>query len=176
MSGCNHIFRVYDEIDSWTPLERERCLIHILCSDKHVKPHLYVDDYSLDEIEAMFPNVYAYLKKHENVLRLRKIKKITNHNWYKWGAIRNWEKMIKPKNENYIYVKNKSRQKNPFWIGKSGFYDGSIIALCPRNKNITLEQHVKILNSCDGEYRRRNILTNTKYSFTQSMVTKIPLI
>ena len=88
VSGCNKVFRVPEQIlNRWTDIEKDNCIIPVLCSDKKIRPHLFVDSFFLDHIQFNFVNVYAYLREHEITLRKRKIVKITDSNWYKWGAI-----------------------------------------------------------------------------------------
>ena len=176
VSGCNKVFRLTNEdLNNLTAKERTECVIDVLCSNMNTEKHLYVDNKDVLTIEKEYPNVYTYMKTHENLLRKRKIIKITDKNWYKWGAIRNLKFMKNPTGKKYIYVKNKSRKSKPFWIGDAGYFDGSILALCPKNDTIPLEAHVDTLNSQDEEYVLRSILTNTKYSFTQSSVCGLPI-
>lgn len=176
VSGCNKVFRLANEIVSgWSLDELDACVIQVLCSDGNRHPHLYVDSFSIEYIKNHFNNVWQYLQLCEPVLRARKIVKITEKNWYKWGAIRNLKRMEQPKSCQYIYVRNKSRLTSPFWIGNSGYYDGSILALCPKNHTVNLESHLENLNNQDDEYRRRSLLTNTKYSFTQGSLVDVPL-
>ena len=77
--------------------------------------------------------------------------------------------------KSYIYVKNLSRGNDPFWIGNPGYFDGAIIALFPTNPNVPIQKHLDFLNNQPEEYRMRSILTNTKYSFTQSSLLEIPV-
>ena len=176
VSGCNEVFRLTDEdICDWSEAERASCIIDVLCSDGTVKMHLDVNGETLDAIEEKYPRVFEYLRDNEVRLRQRRIVKMTDKNWFKWGAVRNLERMTKPLTENYIYVRMKSRKSDPFWIGKAGYFDGSVIALCPKPGvgMAKMKEHVNTLNAQNDEYRRRGILSHTRYSFTQGSLNLI---
>ena len=86
-----------------------------------------------------------YMLQHKNELMQRKIKHFTESNWWEWGrAIRHIDK-------EKIYVNNKTRDMKPFFTNPSGWFDGSILALVPKNINIPVNELIDILNDTDWE-------------------------
>jgi len=83
------------------------------------------------------------LEKKE-VLKKRKIKQFNESNWWKWGREINFKE-----EEKRIYVNTKTRKENPFFINDCKKWDGSILALFPKDKNIDIEKYKDYLNSID---------------------------
>lgn len=87
-----------------------------------------------------------YLIKYKNILLNRKIKKFNESNWWEWG--RKIRHIDGPK----IYVNNKTRDLQPFFTNDSGWFDGSILALIPKENNTySIEVLIKILNNTDWD-------------------------
>ncbi len=96
-----------------------------------------------------------YLEKFKKELIKRKIKNFDENNWWKWG--RDFYKS----DDKRIYVNCKTRNKKPFFIHSSIFYDGSVLALFPYNQSNDLNELCNDLNTvnwnelgfvCDGRY------------------------
>lgn len=85
-----------------------------------------------------------YLEKHKETLMARKIRSFNENNWWEWGRrIRHIEG---PK----IYVNNKTRDMMPFFTNESGWFDGSILALVPKDTNTyDIDDLINILNATD---------------------------
>ena len=87
-----------------------------------------------------------YLLNHKTELLNRKIKKFTENNWWEWG------RKIRHIDKEKIYVNNKTRDPAPFFTNDSGWFDGSIIALIPKeNCNYTIEKLISLLNNNNWE-------------------------
>ena len=88
-------------------------------------------------------NEYTLSKK--SLLIDRKMKKFTEDNWYIWG--RDFYKSDRRR----IYVNSKTRMNNPFFINECKNYDGSILALIPKNDEVekNLEYYLDKLNKID---------------------------
>ncbi len=84
------------------------------------------------------------LKPYKEILLNRKIKKFDENNWWMWG--RNCPVNNKPR----IYVNCKTRNLKPFFIHNSFYYDGSILALFPKNK-MDINKALDFLNQIDWE-------------------------
>lgn len=157
VSGANSIF----EKDS--PIS-----IEIICSDfirtGKKRKFIFTEPYNLNEIKNIDIFLYHYLINNKKKLINRKIKKFNESNWFKWGAIRNIEKM---KQKSFcIYVNAKTREKKPFFKEKIDYFDGSVLGIFPKKK-IDLDKWVKILNSSETDFREQNLLVNNKYILTQ---------
>ncbi|WP_129408386.1 Eco57I restriction-modification methylase domain-containing protein [Marinitoga lauensis] len=88
--------------------------------------------------------VNEHIEKHKKELLKRKIRKFNENNWYKWG--RDFYISNKPR----VYVNTKTRDKKPFFIHNSIYYDGSILGIFPR-KNIDIIKFKDMLNKVDWE-------------------------
>lgn len=121
-----------------------------------------------------YNNYHIELELNKHILLQRKIRQFSENNWYMWG--RNYFHSDLPR----IYVNNKTRQKNPFFIHDCTAYDGSVLAVFPKFK-IKDKKHLQevcdFLNSidwegygfkCDGRF-----LFNQK-SLENSLIDKIP--
>lgn len=83
-----------------------------------------------------------YLKAHKEALLSRKIKKFTEKNWWEWG------RKIRHISGEKIYVNSKTRDMAPFFTNDSGWFDGSILALIPK-ETIDIDKAIKTLNDTD---------------------------
>ncbi len=97
-------------------------------------------------IKRMLYNEYhEYLDQYKVKLINRKIKKFTENNWRKWG------RGFFDSDKKRIYVNWKTRNKNPFFIYDSKYYDWSILAIFPHKENLNLEELCNDLNSINWE-------------------------
>jgi adenine-specific DNA-methyltransferase len=87
-----------------------------------------------------------YLLKNKNALIDRKIRKFNEKNWFEWGALRNVKNVNKYFNEDCIYIHTLTRKNEVAFIGKVGYFGGSLILLKPKVK-INLDLVVNYLNS-----------------------------
>ena len=103
----------------------------------------------------VYDELNDYLMGYEKELRERKIMKITDDNWWKWG--RDFYKSSRKR----IYVNSKTRNRRPFFVNDCKNYDGSILAIFPRNENINIDELCNDLNNvnwnelgfvCDGRF------------------------
>lgn len=87
-----------------------------------------------------------YLMKYKSELMSRKIKNFTENNWWEWG------RKIRHIDKEKVYVNNKTRDMAPFFTNDSGWFDGSIIALIPKeNCNYTIKELIFLLNQNNWE-------------------------
>ncbi len=112
--------------------------------------------------------IMDYLYLHKQELITRRIREFGEENWYQWGAIRNIEYM--EQGGKCIYVNNKTRADNPFFIEDIGYFDGSMIALFPK-EGVDIYEWIDVLNDAD-RMREQGFLINNKYQFTQKMLSK----
>jgi adenine-specific DNA-methyltransferase len=139
----------------------------------------YRNYYFIDHITNILDlpdDVREYFLNHKEQLINRKIKSFNEDNWWKYGAVRNKNAMTS--NTNRIYVPEKTRIANPFFVGSPNeMYCGSLLGLFPNKKGINLERAVTFLNSETFKSRLETffIKTTNKYTFTPSILGKIPL-
>lgn len=97
-----------------------------------------------------------YLEQFRERLLARGIRKFDESNWWMWG--RKHHITDAPR----IYVNAKTRRSKPFFLHKCNAYDGSILALFPKDRDMDLEKAVDLLNGsvdwqdlgfvCDGRF------------------------
>ena len=95
-----------------------------------------------------YNHLHSELEKNKNTLLQRKIKQFSESNWYLWG--RNYFDSDLPR----VYVNNKTRQKNPFFIHDCTAYDGSVLGIFPKfhiKDKKHLQEVCDFLNSIDWE-------------------------
>lgn len=113
-----------------------------------------VDDGGLRRM--IYNQPHPALEPHRERLLNRKVKRFNENNWWTWG--RNHHQSDRPR----IYVNGKTRRPQPFFLNDCKNYDGSILALLPRNPGMDLDAALKMLNTdvdwsdlgfvCDGRF------------------------
>lgn len=94
------------------------------------------------ETRRMLYNVHhPDLVEHKAQLLTRRIKTFDEGNWWKWG--RAYHDSESPR----IYVNAKTRRQQPFFIHECTAYDGSVLALFPKNRGIDLVRATSLLNT-----------------------------
>ncbi len=103
----------------------------------------------------IYNTINQYIIDYKDILLKRGIKKFDEANWWQWGR----NHYIS--NEKRIYVNAKTRNKNPFFIHNCKNYDGSVLAIFPKNQNVNIKEVCKELNKinwfelgfvCDGRF------------------------
>ena len=87
-----------------------------------------------------------YLLSHKKILLERGIKKFNEKNWFEWGAPRNIKIIEKNIGIDCIYVYNLTRNQTIAFIGKVGYFGGSLLMLKPKKK-CDLKKIVNFLNT-----------------------------
>ncbi len=98
---------------------------------------------------------HHYLTPFKEQLLSRRIKKFDESNWWMWG------RSHYQSSEKRIYVNCKTRMRRPFFLHECNDYDGSVLAIFPKNQRISLQLLCDALNDvnwaelgfmCDGRY------------------------
>ena len=99
----------------------------------------------------------------------RKIKKFDDSNWWMWG--RDFYKSDRRR----IYVNAKTRNTNPFFIHECKNYDGSVLALIPKNDEVesNIDNYLIKLNQID--WSSLGFKVGGRYMFTQKTLENITL-
>jgi adenine-specific DNA-methyltransferase len=93
--------------------------------------------------KMIFNEKSDYLNAFKDILIKRRIKKFDENNWWKWGRLHYQS------DEKRIYVNCKTRNKEPFFLHPSNYYDGSILAVFPKNQKLDLNTLCAKLNKVD---------------------------
>lgn len=120
------------------------------------------------DLKRMFYNVKSeYLEQYKERLINRKIKSFNENNWWQWG------RGLYESSEKRIYVNCKTRDKNPFFTHECKYYDGSVLAIFPKN-NINIDESIELLNNVD--WNELGFLVGGRLCFTQKSLenTNLP--
>ena len=104
----------------------------------------------------IFATPHPHLEAHKERLLARRVRHFDESNWWHWGRMHHVSDAPR------IYVNAKTRREQPFFLHASTHYDGSILALFPRVKDLPLSIAVNMLNEqvdwdelgfvCDGRF------------------------
>jgi adenine-specific DNA-methyltransferase len=86
---------------------------------------------------------HAHLAAHKDGLLARRIRRFNESNWWHWG--RDHHKSDAPR----IYVNCKTRQAKPFFVHDCKDYDGSVLAIFPRDARVDVQHAADLLNAVD---------------------------
>ena len=110
-----------------------------------------------------------YMISKKDLVMNRKIKKFDDSNWWMWG--RDFYKSDRRR----IYVNAKTRNANPFFTHECKNYDGSVLALIPKNDMVEekIEEYLDKLNKID--WSSLGFKVGGRYMFTQKTLENIIL-
>lgn len=107
------------------------------------------------------------LAEYKEILISRKIRNFTEHDWWNWG--RGFPDNKLPR----IYVNGKTRNPNPFFNSECTNFDGAVLAIFPRNREIDLKEFAEELNSLD--WQKYGFLCDGRFLFSQRSLENCPL-
>lgn len=155
ISGKDNVFR-HDKLGTHSFLSR---------GGKYTK-YIFIDEFPTTNHD-----LNTYLLEHKNELMSRRITKISEKNWFKWGAIRN-HIFMKSKTKQCIYIETLTRDKVIARIAPSGFFDGNILCLEPIKDDIDIKVFCDYFNSKEFiEYYRQS----GRFKMGQKILTNAPV-
>lgn len=104
-----------------------------------------------------------YLIQYKNELLNRKIKTFDDTNWWKWG------REIRYIPNNKIYVNCKTRDSQPFFTNESGWFDGSLLALVPKDQSLDLNFLIDKLNK--NNWNEQGFVVGGRLIFSQNSLS-----
>jgi len=104
---------------------------------------------------------------HKDRLLARRIRKFNEHNWWQWGRS-DYQSAQKR-----IYVNGKTRQPKPFFVHDCVNYDGSVLAIFPRDPSIDIGALSEALNAVD--WNDLGFVCDGRFLFTQRSLEQAPL-
>lgn len=107
------------------------------------------------------------LEPYKDILMNRHIKRFDENNWWMWGRSHYISK------EKRIYVNAKTRNRQPFFLHPSNDYDGSVLAVFPRNQQVNLQEVCRALN--DVNWYELGFVCDGRYLFSQKSLESAPL-
>lgn len=72
-----------------------------------------------------------------------------------------------------VYVNGKTRYNSPFFLHPCNDFDGSILAIFPKNQNINIEEFKNCLNAVDWE--KIGFKSGGRYLFSQNALMNAPI-
>jgi adenine-specific DNA-methyltransferase len=91
----------------------------------------------------IFNDLCPFLEQHKGSLLSRKIKKFDADNWWQWGRLHHVT------DKKRIYVNSKTRNERPFFTHSCNNYDGSVLAIFPKNQMADTDALCERLNGLD---------------------------
>ncbi|MDR1064145.1 MAG: class I SAM-dependent methyltransferase [Azoarcus sp.] len=111
---------------------------------------------------------HPHLDRYKERLLNRRVRPFGESNWWKWG--RNYYKSP----ERRIYVNNKTRRTRPFFTHPCTAYDGSVLALFPKNGEMNIECALASFNEA-VPWEELGFVVDGRYIFTQRSLATLML-
>jgi adenine-specific DNA-methyltransferase len=93
--------------------------------------------------DAASPEAKAHLLAHKPTLLARKVTRFDESNWWKWGRFHPHTDTPR------IYVNQKTRHAQPFYLHDCRNWDGAVLALFPHKRNADVPGLTALLNDVD---------------------------
>lgn len=180
VSGADPIYRIAEK-DLQETFAAEGTLFPFVTT-KGVEHFLFVDH--CDTFEDIPPATANYLLQHKERLIGRKIAKFTEANWWKYGAVRNYQTMSNPETPR-IYTFSKTRREEPFFTVSTDdatLFTGAILGLFARDPDLlrddaSVQAVVRFFNSPDFRSicESMGLTTSNKVSFQPKTLERVPV-
>ena len=93
--------------------------------------------------EAATPEAKAHLLANKSILLERKVTRFDESNWWKWGRFHAHTDAPR------IYVNQKTRHPQPFYLHACRNWDGAVLALFPHRRDADMTRLAALLNEVD---------------------------
>jgi len=107
------------------------------------------------------------LLAHKERLLARRIRRYDETNWWQWG--RGYYQSPAPR----VYVNNKTRRAQPFFVHACTHYDGAVLAIFPKAPEVDVRQFAAALNRVD--WADLGFICDGRFLFTQRSLEQTPL-
>ena len=106
---------------------------------------------------------HPHLEKHKAELLARRVRKFDERNWWQWGRI------FPITNAPRIYVNGRTRKPAPFFLHDCLAYDGSILALFPKNQRMSRRDLIEctMMLNHEVDWQQLGFVCDGRYLFTQ---------
>ncbi|MCL2345594.1 MAG: class I SAM-dependent methyltransferase [Desulfobulbus sp.] len=106
---------------------------------------------------------HPHLQQHKAELLARRIKTFDESNWWRWG------RGYPQNNDPRIYVNGRTRKTAPFFLHDCKHFDGSVLALFPRNRKITRRDLIEctLMLNRDVDWQQLGFVCDGRFLFTQ---------
>lgn len=96
-----------------------------------------------------------YMLSNKDELMARKIKRFGEHNWYEWGALRNYTAIEIYMGYQCVYIKTLTREKEVAFTDKVQFFGGGLIMMVPK-KRMSSEEMLKVVRHINSDDFKSN--------------------
>ncbi len=103
---------------------------------------------------------HPHLLRHKASLLARRVRHFDETNWWLWGRQHHISESPR------IYVNAKTRRQAPFFLHDCKDYDGSILALFPKDQDMDLQLAIRLLNSA-VDWAELGFVCDGRFLFTQ---------
>ncbi len=107
------------------------------------------------------------LLPHKERLLARRIRRYDETNWWQWG--RGYYQSDLPR----VYVNNKTRRAQPFFVHDCPNYDGAVLAIFPKAPHVDVHALAAALNAVD--WADLGFVCDGRFLFTQRSLEQTPL-
>ena len=106
---------------------------------------------------------HPHLDKHKEELLARRVKTFDESNWWQWG--RHFPINLKPR----IYVNGRTRKPEPFFLHDCNAFDGSVLALFPKNERIIRRDLIEcaMMLNREVDWQQLGFICDGRFLFTQ---------
>lgn len=115
----------------------------------------------------IFDIPHPFLIPYKQRLLDRRIRKFDETNWYQWGRLHYIS------TEKRIYVNAKTRNRQPFFTHPCNNYDGSILAIFPKNQSVDINAVCSDLNKVN--WFELGFVCDGRFLFSQKSLENAPL-
>ena len=115
----------------------------------------------------IFNTLHSSLSEHKHKLINRKIRTFGESDWWQWGRLHHQSDAAR------VYVNAKTRQPQPFFTHPCRNYDGSVLALFPRDPAADVDALAAKLNRVD--WRELGFVCGGRFIFSQRALANAPL-
>lgn len=137
---------------------------HLFAHPKGNMEFVYSKTASNGETRRMLYGIrHPHLEKHKAELLARRVRKFDENNWWQWGRVF----PITPAPR--IYVNGRTRRNEPFFLHDCDAYDGSILALFPKNRTMARRDLIEctMMLNREVDWQELGFMCDGRYLFTQ---------
>ena len=113
--------------------------------------------------------VQRYMQEHKDQLISRKFRRFGEHNWFEWGASRNYNIVVNHFGKPCIYLYTMRRKILVAFAGTVEFFGAPLLLLLP-DPNCTIEAIHKTVSYLNSEYFRNQFTSAGRFSTTQGQM------
>lgn len=113
------------------------------------------------------PEARAHLEAHKTTLLARKVTRFDESNWWKWGRFHAHTEAPR------IYVNQKTRHPQPFYLHACRNWDGAVLALFPHQREADVTRLAAMLNAVD--WAELGFVCDGRFLFAQRSLEQVLL-